>query len=280
MHPIYTHIRQVLSATYPDTEASAMAKSILLDIFQFTQAELYAGKDTDFGPKEAERLEDILERLKRYEPLQYIIGETTFCGLTFKVSPDVLIPRPETAELIEWIQTDHREERNLRILDIGTGSGCIPIALAKSLPDAQVSAWDISEQALRTAEENAQRNDARVSFTKVDVLKDGYPPVCLDVLVSNPPYITESERKDMNRNVLDWEPNIALFVPNDKPLLFYERIADIGLHTLRPGGSLFFEINQAYGPDTVQMLREKGYQQVSLRKDMSGNDRMIKAIRP
>lgn len=280
MHPIYIHIKQALSGMYPEAEASALAKGILSDVFHFTQTELYTGKDMNFGTEESERLADILSRLKRQEPLQYIIGEVSFCGLTLRVTPDVLIPRPETAELIEWIEADCRGKRGLHMLDIGTGSGCIPIALARKFPDARISAWDISTQALRLARENARSNGVDVSFSEVDALKDDYPRMDLDLLVSNPPYIAQNERKDMARNVTGWEPDIALFVPDDNPLLFYDRISSIGLRLLRTGGALYFEINQAYGPDTARLLRQKGYTHVTLRKDMSGNDRMIKAIRP
>ncbi len=280
MHPIYLHIKQSLSDIYPEAEAAAIAKSILLDTFRFSQTELYIGKDTEFDAKDYGRLQDILSRLRRQEPLQYIMGETVFRGLTLSVNPSVLIPRPETAELVDWIASDHQADAPLRILDVGTGSGCISISLAKALPNAQVSAWDISNDALQTAKENAKANGVNIAFQQVDVLGHDYPQAELDVLVSNPPYIAEQERKDMDANVLDWEPGIALFVPDEDPLIFYRRIADIGLTLLKTGGSLYFEINQAYGKETVGMLQEKGYRNVILRKDLSGNDRMIKASRP
>ena len=280
MHPIYLYIKQSLSDIYPATEAAAIAKSILLDTFHFSQTELYIGKDTEFAAEDYGRLQDILLRLRQQEPLQYITGEAVFCGLTLRVNPSVLIPRPETAELVDWIVSDYQADAPLRILDIGTGSGCIPISLAKVLPGAQISAWDISDDALLTAEENAKANGVSVAFRKVDVLGHDYPQSELDILVSNPPYIAEKERKDMDANVLNWEPGIALFVPDEDPLIFYRRIADIGLALLKTGGSLYFEINQAYGQETVDLLREKDYRNVMLRKDLSGNDRMIKASRP
>ncbi len=283
MHPYYIHIRQELSGYYADNEASAMAKWILTDVFNLSTFDLYAGKDMNFSADMMSRAADILERLKRYEPLQYIIGETSFDGLTFEVSPAVLIPRPETAELVDWIVSDHGQS-GVRILDIGTGSGCIPVSLAKKMKDAVVAAWDISPAALEVARRNAERNGVAVNFSQVDALHPLAPALAdasqVDVLVSNPPYIGESEKQTMERNVLDWEPELALFVPDDDPLLFYRRIAEIGLDILAENGMLYYEINQLYGPETVRLLEEKGYKQIELRKDLSGNDRMIKAVRP
>ena len=279
MHPYYTHIKQELSGYYTDSEASAMAKWILTDVFCLSTLDLYAGKDMNFSVEMTSRATDILERLKRYEPLQYIIGETTFDGLPFEVTPAVLIPRPETIELVDWISSDHPEE-GIRVLDIGTGSGCIPISLSKRLKHASVSAWDISPEALEVARRNALRNHTEVNFALVDALKPLSTDIQVDVLVSNPPYIGESEKETMERNVLDWEPELALFVPDDDPLLFYRRIADIGLKILTKGGTLYYEINQLYGPETVNLLKEKGYTDVELRKDLSANDRMVKAVRP
>ncbi|MDY3267912.1 MAG: peptide chain release factor N(5)-glutamine methyltransferase [Phocaeicola sp.] len=276
MHPIYTYIKQELSVFYSETEASAMAKCILTDIFGLSAIDLYVGKDMNFSSEMMERLGDILFRLKSYEPLQYIIGETSFCGLTFEVSQDVLIPRPETTELIDWIATDDKRS-GIRILDIGTGSGCIPVSLSVRMNSPQVYAWDISEKALAVAKRNAERNNVNVDFRCVDVLGDNIPLVKVDVIVSNPPYITCSEKKDMEKNVLDWEPQLALFVPDNDPLLFYRRIAQLGLDLLDKPGKIYFEINQAYGKETVDMLTSLGYTNIELRKDMSSNDRMIKA---
>ena len=192
----------------------------------------------------------------------------------------VLIPRPETEELVEWIVSDYRKAGQVRILDIGTGSGCIPVSLAQLLPEAQVSSCDVSTEALRIAAMNVKRYGDKVTLFCADILKEELPECQVDVLVSNPPYITESERTDMEANVLDWEPELALFVPDSDPLRFYRRIARKGLDWLSEEGALYFEINRAYGAETVRMLEELGYRQIELRKDLSGNDRMIKAIRP
>ena len=233
----------------------------------------------NFSSEKLSEVNDILARLKLYEPLQYIIGETWFCGYRFKVTPAVLIPRPETAELIDWIVTDNKRD-GAHVLDVGTGSGCIPVSLALMMDSPVVSAWDISEEALSVASENARLNNADVAFSRVDVLGTDIPDIKVDILVSNPPYITESEKKDMERNVLEWEPDLALFVPDDDPLRFYRRIAEIGLDILNDGGLIYFEINRAYGSETVEMLASMGYKNIELRKDLSSNDRMIKALRP
>lgn len=279
MHPIYTYIRQELSGFYPDAEAAAMAKHILTEKFQLSALDLYAGKDMNFSSEKLSEVNDILARLKSYEPFQYIIGETWFCGFRFKVTPAVLIPRPETAELIDWIVEDCKGEGK-RVLDIGTGSGCIPVSLALMMDAPVVSAWDISEDALAVAATNARMNNADVAFGRVDVLGTEIPDIKVDIIVSNPPYITESEKVDMEKNVLEWEPDLALFVPDNDPLRFYRRIAEIGLKILDDGGMIYFEINRAYGSETVEMLNGMGYKDIELRKDLSGNDRMIKALRP
>ena len=281
MHPAYNYIKQAINGQYPDTEASAIAKAILTDVFQLSTTDLYASKDMNFSTNQAEKLEVIITRLRANEPLQYILGNCYFCGLNFHVEPGVLIPRPETAELVEWIISDRKSSDSpIRILDIGTGSGCISISLAKNLPQSEVYAWDISEDAIRIASDNANRLDANVRFRQTDVLGQIPTDTMMNVIVSNPPYITEAERTDMDANVTDWEPDTALFVPDNTPLLFYERIADIGKQILTPDGTLYFEINQRFGTETVEMLRQKGYRNVELRKDLSGNDRMIKAERP
>lgn len=281
MHPAYNYIKQAINGQYPDTEASAIAKAILTDVFQLSTTDLYASKDMNFSTNQAEKLEVIINRLRANEPLQYILGNCYFCGLDFHVEPGVLIPRPETAELVEWIISDRKSSDSpIRILDIGTGSGCISISLAKNLPQSEVHAWDISEDAIRIASDNANRLDANVRFRQTDVLGQVPTNTMMNVIVSNPPYITEAERTDMDANVTDWEPGTALFVPDNTPLLFYERIADIGKQILTPDGTLYFEINQRFGTETVDMLRKKGYRNVELRKDLSGNDRMIKAERP
>lgn len=279
MHPIVNEIRNALREHYPDSEALALAKMLLVEAFGFSTLELYGGKDKEISGKRLDVLNEMIARLKKNEPIQYVIGAEVFCGWTFEVNENVLIPRPETQELVRWIEADWKSDAPCRILDVGTGSGCIAISLSKLLEGAEVEAWDISEGALRVARRNADRNEAQVFFRQVDVLKACTEDCRYDVIVSNPPYITESEKQDMDANVLDWEPHTALFVPDADPLLFYRRIAELGVSMLNEGGALYFEINRAYGEETVRMLEGLGYKQIELRKDNWGNDRMIKANR-
>lgn len=279
MHPIVNEIRNALREHYPDSEALALAKMLLVEAFGFSTLELYGGKDKEISGKRLDVLNEMIARLKKNEPIQYVIGAEVFCGWTFEVNENVLIPRPETQELVRWIEADWKSDAPCRILDVGTGSGCIAISLSKLLEGAEVEAWDISEGALRVARRNADRNEAQVLFRQVDVLKACTEDCRYDVIVSNPPYITESEKQDMDANVLDWEPHTALFVPDTDPLLFYRRIAELGVSMLNEGGALYFEINRAYGEETVRMLEGLGYKQIELRKDNWGNDRMIKANR-
>ena len=279
MHPIVNEIRNALREHYPDSEALALAKMLLVEAFGFSTLELYGGKDKEISGKRLDVLNEMIARLKKNEPIQYVIGAEVFCGWTFEVNENVLIPRPETQELVRWIEADWKSDAPCRILDVGTGSGCIAISLSKLLEGAEVEAWDISEGALRVARRNADRNEAQVLFRRVDVLKACSEDCRYDVIVSNPPYITESEKQDMDANVLDWEPHTALFVPDADPLLFYRRIAELGVSMLNEGGTLYFEINRAYGEETVRMLEGLGYKQIELRKDNWGNDRMIKANR-
>jgi len=279
MHPIVYEIRDTLRGYYPDSEALSLAKILLTEAFGFSTLEFYGGKDKEISGNRLRNLHEMLSRLLKYEPIQYIIGTENFCGLTFEVNPDVLIPRPETQELVRWIETDWASVLPCRILDIGTGSGCIAISLAKFLEGSEVESWDISEGALRVAHRNCVRNGVQVRLQQKDVLDATSGDVCYDVIVSNPPYICEKEKKDMDANVLDWEPGTALFVPDTDPLLFYRKIAGLGTSMLCEGGALYFEINRAYGGETLRMLETLGYKRIELRKDDFGNDRMIKACR-
>ncbi|MBR6077759.1 MAG: peptide chain release factor N(5)-glutamine methyltransferase, partial [Paludibacteraceae bacterium] len=221
----------------------------------------------------------ILERLLSGEPVQYVLGEAEFCGHTFCVTPDVLIPRPETEQLVDWAKDVAAQYASPRILDIGTGSGCIAVSLAAECRGSRVTAWDVSDGALAVARGNALRNAVDVSFVKCDALvRDSYVGD-YDVVVSNPPYIADSERTQMERNVLDYEPHLALFVPDSDVLRFYEAIAEGSLGLLSGGGSLLFEINQAYGQAVVDMLVRKGYRDVELRQDYIGRDRMVRGVR-
>lgn len=274
MNKIVAYIRSRLQPYYTAEEVSALSRIVCCDLLGQAPTDYYLGKDIVLSPKKEQELEDILQRLSRFEPLQYIEGRTLFLGREFWVAPGVLIPRPETEELVELMLKEIPADA--RILDVGTGSGCIAISLAKELPDALVTAWDVSREALSVARVNARKLQANVRFVECDVLACQVDEVGqYDVIVSNPPYVTEAEKADMEPNVLQWEPSLALFVPDDDPLRFYRRIAVLGRDMLADGGRLYFEINRAYGREMVEMLRTMGYVGVRVEKDLSQNDRFV-----
>ena len=219
-------------------------------------------------------------RLKTHEPIQYILGETQFYGLPFIVTPATLIPRPETEELVDWVVSEflhHNSE--LKLLDVGTGTGCIAISLAKNIPNATVSALDISKEALQVASQNAKINKVKVNFMESDIVKVKTLPQKYDVIVSNPPYVRNSEKKKMQKNVLDFEPSSALFVGDDNPLVFYSKITELASKYLNPNGLLFFEINEYLSKELIQLLEKEFFINIELKKDVFGKDRMIKAKR-
>ena len=278
MNRITAYIRQSLQEIYPPEEVKALSMLICCDMLGLDALDIYMGKDIILSECKQRELENIIFRLQKNEPIQYIRGFAEFGGRKFKVAPGVLIPRPETEELVEVMLKE--VPSGARILDIGTGSGCIAISLSKMLPDAKVTAWDISDTALCIARRNNEALQASVCFVQRDVL--AYVPGSgerYDVIVSNPPYVTESEKQEMERNVLDWEPFSALFVPDNDPLLFYRRIAELGKGMLASGGRLYFEINRAFGEATATMLRAQGYTNLRVLKDISGNDRIVIAER-
>lgn len=274
MNKIVAYIRSRLQPYYTAEEVSALSRIVCCDLLGQAPTDYYLGKDIVLSSKKEQELEDILQRLSRFEPLQYIEGRTLFLGREFGVAPGVLIPRPETEELVELMLKEIPADA--RILDVGTGSGCIAISLAKELPDTLVTAWDVSPEALSVARANARKLQSNVRFVECDVLACQVDEVGLyDVIVSNPPYVTEAEKADMEPNVLQWEPSLALFVPDDDPLRFYRRIAVLGRDMLADGGRLYFEINRAYGREMVEMLRAMGYVGVRVEKDLSQNDRFV-----
>ncbi|NCC10078.1 MAG: peptide chain release factor N(5)-glutamine methyltransferase [Bacteroidia bacterium] len=276
MNNLLTSIRQSLDSIYSKDEAKALSMMICCDVLGLSATDLYMGKDINLSESKQAELENILLRLQKNEPIQYIQGVTEFCGRRFYVAPGVLIPRPETAELVELVALENPSCE--RLLDIGTGSGCIAVTLDLMLPQAVVEAWDISSAALAIARRNNESLKGKVSFRLQDVLQD--PLVTetrYDVIVSNPPYIADSEKRVMTPNVLEWEPASALFVPDTDPLLFYRRIAALGRELLTPHGRLYFEINQAYGAETVELLVSYQYHNIRLIKDFYQNDRIIVA---
>lgn len=268
---------------YGNDEARSIIKMLLDDAFNLSFVDVCLGALDDMDATEKQRLESVMQRLESGEPVQYVIGYAFFRGRKFSVEHGVLIPRPETEELVEWIVNEApriKGDRNGRkyILDIGCGSGCISVSLAAELESAEVSAWDISDTALRLTRNNARQNGVGVDIYMQDALSAPSEDSELwDVIVSNPPYICNKEAESMEKHVLDHEPHEALFVPDTDPLLFYRAIACYALHALRRGGLLFFEINSAYGEKTVEMLHSFGYEYVELKRDQFGNDRMVKA---
>ena len=276
MKRLIDKLQTALSATYEGHELTTIIRTICCDMLGISSTSYYLKEEVTLTTEQETQLQGIIDRLLQGEPLQYIEGRAPFCGMEFAVNPSVLIPRPETAELVDWIASDHATQQP-RILDLGTGSGCIAIALSKRLPQAKVEACDISTEALTVAKENARTNEAPVSFFTHDMLDLGTPlPHSYDILVSNPPYIQQSEAADMSIQVTEWEPHTALFVPDDDALRFYRAIAELGqTEALRPGGHIYVEINQALGKETVALFEAYGYQDVELRKDIYGNERMI-----
>lgn len=270
----YEEFWKPLTAIYEAGEAKAIARLVMEVRFGLSITDVVCEKTGDDAEMQA-----LQQRLLTGEPVQYILGEAEFGGRTFHVEPGVLIPRPETYELCQWIMEEGRgvkeEERKTSILDIGTGSGCIACTLAAELPSTQITAWDISDVALRIAAENAKRTNAHISFKKVDILNPQFPILHsqFDIVVSNPPYICNKERATMERNVLEHEPALALFVPDNDPLLFYRAIARYAAKALRPGGTLYFEINPLYVNEMKQMLSEEGFSHTEIRNDQFGKQR-------
>ncbi|MEG1585736.1 MAG: peptide chain release factor N(5)-glutamine methyltransferase [Bacteroidales bacterium] len=275
------YIRSELKGLYPSEEIEQFITIIFRHLCDYSRADLIIYKNKELSESITAEIRRFTLRLKAYEPIQYILGSAWFLEYTFNVRPGVLIPRPETEELIELICAENPQPQR-RVLDIGTGSGCIAVSLALRLKESQVNAWDISPEALAIASENATNNHAEVTFTRQDILN--FDAACypgrFDIIVSNPPYICESEKTDMSENVLNYEPHLALFVEDTDPLLFYRRIAVAGLTLLQPGGKLYYEINARFGQETRTMLEEAGYRDVCIVKDIHGKDRMIKAVRP
>lgn len=277
------NLRKRLQSVYTEGEASAILFLVLEKRFGLSRTDVLVGRLDSLTSEDCDLLENIVCRLEQGEPVQYVLGEADFDGMTLGVGAGVLIPRPETEELVEWIAEDFKGAKHLRILDVGTGSGCIALALKRRFPDAEVRAWDISDEALRIASANAGRLGLDVVFERRDALCTEVPEAdfaTYDVIVSNPPYICEKERADMDNNVLRHEPSTALFVPDSEPLLFYRSISEISLKMLRKGGSLYFEINREYGRETQDMMSGMGYGAVALRQDFMENDRMVKGVKP
>ena len=272
--------REELTGLSSPQEAGHLFWLMMNHLRGWSKTHLMLYEDTKLTHSEHLFAENALERLKNHEPIQYITGETEFFGLLFRVNGAVLIPRPETEELVEWIMEQTGTYKGARILDIGTGSGCIAIALASQLPGNSIEAWDVSSEAIGIGRENAEINQVEVDFRLKDVLK--VQPSSgdqFDLIVSNPPYVRDVEKELMKSNVLEYEPHVALFVDDEHPLLFFRAIAQFAIQTLVDGGMLFFEINREFGDATRELLAGYGFEYIEVRQDLSGNSRMVKAVK-
>lgn len=310
IHQAYQQLLFQLFEIYSDTEAHTIADWVMEHITEWKRIDRIVNKEFPLSAQKQEQLEKYTKELLAHRPVQYVLGEAWFAGMKFYVNEKVLIPRPETEELVEWVvkEVAGSEWRvagknkvssgqsavgnaatnnkfsilhsTFNIIDIGTGSGCIPIALKKKLPGAEVTAIDVCSEALSIAVENALNNETEIDFKLLDFLDNNKWNELgqFDIIVSNPPYVKKSEAKEMRKGVLDFEPSLALFVPDDDALIFYKQIADFALTHLKTGGTVFMEINEALGNDTVALFKQKGFTLVELKKDMQGKDRMVKAI--
>ena len=284
------YFNETLKTIYPITEIDSFFFLLLEEYLGFRRVDIVLKSDFKITQETLNLLQSATKQLEQEVPLQYIIGKTEFYGLPFVVNKHVLIPRPETEELVAWVVSESSrfktfntstkqttETKQLKILDIGTGSGCIPISLKKQLPFAKISAIDISKEALSVAKKNAVLNNVDIHFILQDILKTVALDQHYDIIISNPPYVRELEKKELKNNVLKNEPHVALFVENDNPLIFYAKIAELAKNYLNKNGLLFFEINQYLGTETIDLVNKKGLKNIQLKKDMFGNDRIIVA---
>jgi release factor glutamine methyltransferase len=292
-----TYFTDTLQEIYLKTEIDTFFFLLIEEKLNLQRVDTVMQPDFLIADANLSELKIILKRLQKEEPIQYILGNTEFYGLPFKVNKNTLIPRPETEELVEWIirevtelqsnkvaklgmdaTSTMNEEKSISIIDIGTGTGCIPISLAKNLNNVKISAIDVSSEALIVAQQNATLNNVDISFLEMDILETKELPQKYNLIVSNPPYVRKLEKVEISNNVLENEPHLALFVEDDNPLIFYSKIADLAKIHLKKEGLLFFEINQYLGKETVAMLKHKGFNSIKLKKDLFGNDRMVKVI--
>lgn len=270
---ILSYFREELSAIADEREITSWYYISMQYLLVYNHSDCIINSNQVLNKSQLSKIKQIVAELKTHKPIQYILGETEFYGLKIKLNEHTLIPRPETEQLVDWIL----KENFVAALDIGTGSGCIPIALAKHT-DAKVLAIDVSEDALLIAEENAKNNEVEIDFIHQDILQTNSLQK-VDLIVSNPPYVLESEKGKMQVNVLDYEPELALFVEDKNPLIFYKKIASLAFNFLNENGKLFFEINAKFGEETIEMLANIGFVNIELKKDMNDKDRMIKAIK-
>lgn len=272
------HLRSELRPLYDQRETESITRVIFEEVLRWKPVDIVMRDDDELPTFFQSRLDEIIARLQRHEPIQYILGKAWFHGHTLTVTPAVLIPRPETEQLVDMI-VDQNPGSDLQVLDIGTGSGCIAISLARALKFAQVTGIDISTDALAVAQQNSTALKTRVKFIEQDILTCRAPSEAWDIIVSNPPYITEHEKETMERNVLDYEPAGALFVPEEDPMLFYRPIASYAFRALKNGGRLYLEINRAMAPLVRDTLAKAGLRNIQIHTDFNGNNRFVTAIK-
>ena len=273
-----TQFIKELSPFYDAYEAESFFYLILEDKHKLRQIDLALNHELNFSESDFVVWNSLLNQLKKEVPIQYLLGKTSFYGLDFEVNENVLIPRPETEELVEWIINENSKTdktKKLRILDIGTGSGCIAISLAKNLPNAEIFGFDVSKKAIETAKRNAINNNVDVTFVLLDILETDLLTCSFDIIVSNPPYVRNLEKEEIKKNVLDYEPHLALFVDDNDALIFYKKIAALAKNSLSENGQLFFEINQYLGKEMKDLLERMNFKNIELKKDIYDNDRMI-----
>tara|TARA_A100000171_G_scaffold48974_1_gene57218 strand:- start:451 stop:1311 length:861 start_codon:yes stop_codon:yes gene_type:complete len=269
-------IAKKLSGVYDEREAMNMAHLLLTHFYGLDRMKVVLNDEFLLVENIEIVLNKAIDELNQHKPIQHILGSVEFYGCELKVDERALIPRPETEELVDWIVTENIIE-DPYILDVGTGTGCIPIALKNAIPKARVAAVDVSEEALALARENAKQNNTEVDFQHLDILNEAFPFDMLDLVVSNPPYIPESDKSEMSSNVLSFEPHLALFVANNDPFIFYKRITELALQHLKIGGMLYFEIHERFGEEMVKLVEDMGFTNVFLKKDLQGKDRMLQA---
>ncbi|WP_297087270.1 peptide chain release factor N(5)-glutamine methyltransferase [uncultured Draconibacterium sp.] len=276
MQQTIQYIRTELEGIYPESEILGFTKLLFDQVLGFSYTQMILAKTRMLEQEDVKKIKTIVSRLKNHEPIQYILGATEFYGLQLELEPGVLIPRPETEELVQWVcQT--QLPKQARVLDIGTGSGCIALAIKNEIPDAEVWAVDKSEKAMELAAKNAKTNNLQLHFKQTDILnwqEEHWPQ--FDVVLSNPPYVRESEKAQMQANVLEHEPELALFVSDNDPLLFYRTIAQFAKDHLKNGGLLFFEINESFGEEMVNLVKSLGFSSVELRRDLENKNRMLR----
>ena len=275
-----SHFTTLLSELYPSEEIQSFFNILSTEYLNLSRIEIALKPEKAVSDEMVEEFQKAILRLKNFEPIQYIVGETEFYGLPFKVNRHTLIPRPETEELVEWIISGQKlitnNPKSITILEVGTGSGCIAISLAKNLPNSRIFALDVSVEALKIARENAEINEVEIEFFQTDILTVEDLPKQFDIIVSNPPYVRELEKELMQQNVLRYEPESALYVANEDPLVFYRVISKLAKNHLKPNGTLFFEINEYLATEMIALLKSEGFQNIEINKDIFGKDRMLK----